>query len=217
LSVQRLRVAGSDSRFPLNIGLCSRRRWRGSLSRSPRLDRCFAGFARRVEAGGLGGGDPVPELTRRHDIKLNADVSLRGKKNYGSVFGGVTMFEQNVRTGFDQESGWLSRLLRPFRGRGEFRRQRERTISYRVAQLLGFVTRISGWRAGREFAPPVGLTAREAIDQNGQPRRGSDFSSVPEFVMLRKLSRILLYVAAVIGVGVPLGALAFVGLALIGF
>ncbi len=35
--------------------------------------------------------------------------------------------------------------------------------------------------------------------------------------MVKKFSRVLLYVAAAIGVTVPLGALAFVCLALIGF
>jgi hypothetical protein len=48
------------------------------------------------------------------------------------------------------------------------------------------------------------------------PRDGA-FSSGSESVMLKKFPKILLYTAAAIGVSVPLGALAFVGLALIGF
>lgn len=126
------------------------------------------------------------------------------------------MFEQNVGFGFDQKPGRLSGLLRSFRRRGKFRRQRERTIPDRVAQLLALFARISGRRAGREFARPVGLT-RESIYRTAQPQRRRTRSSVSEFAMLKKLPRILLYAAAAIGVSVPLGALAFVGLALIGF
>src|ERR1700750_1691701 len=60
-------------------------------------------------------GFPVPILPRGRDTKLNARVSLRDRKNYGSVFVGVTMSEQYVRFGFDQPSAPLSPLLRSFR------------------------------------------------------------------------------------------------------
>jgi hypothetical protein len=162
-------------------------------------------------------GFPVPILTRGRDIKLNARVSLRDRKNYGSVFGGVTMSEQYVRFGFDQKSGRLSRLLRSFRRRGKFRRQRERTVSDGIAKLLVLASRISGGRVGHEFARPVGLTARETAYRNERLQRPGARSSVSEFAMVKKFSRVLLYVAAAIGVSVPLGALAFVCLALIGF
>jgi hypothetical protein len=127
------------------------------------------------------------------------------------------MFEQNVRFGFDQKPGWLSRLLRSFRRRGKFRRQRERAIPDGVVQLLARAARISGQRAGREFARPVGLKTRETLYRTEKPQHDSVFSRVSEFTMLKNLPRILLYIAAAIGVSVPLGALAFVGLALIGF
>jgi hypothetical protein len=127
------------------------------------------------------------------------------------------MFEQNVRFGFDQKPGRLSRLLGSFRRRGKFRRQRERAIPDRVAQLLALAARISGQRVGREFARPVGLKTRETMYRTAQPQHVGVFSSVPEFAMLKNLPRILLYIAAAIGVSVPLGALAFVCLALIGF
>lgn len=127
------------------------------------------------------------------------------------------MFEQDVRSGFDQKSGRLSRLLHPFRRRGEFHRQREWTISDRVAQLLVLVARISGRRVGREFARPVGLRTRKIMYRTGQTQRAGAGSSVSESPMFKNIPRILLYTAAAIGVSVPLGALAFVCLALIGF
>jgi hypothetical protein len=61
------------------------------------------------------------------------------------------------------------------------------------------------------------LKTRQALYQNEQPQRGGDRFSVSESAMLKNFPRILLYTAAAIGVSVPLGALAFVGLALIGF
>ena len=127
------------------------------------------------------------------------------------------MADSYVRSGPDQKSRWLSRLLRPFRGRGEFRRQRERANSHRVAQLLGHAARISGRRAGHELAGPVELSARATRYRQGQMSSAMARARVLEAAMWKSVAKILLYAAAVIGVSVPLGAVAFVCLALIGF
>jgi hypothetical protein len=123
------------------------------------------------------------------------------------------MTGNHVRSGFDQKPRWLSRLLHAFRGRGEFRRQRERTNPDRVAKLLDLAARISGRRAGRELAAPIGLRTQGSVYRNGQvPCAG-----ILEGAVLKDVARILLYAAAAIGLSVPLGAVAFVCLALIGF
>ena len=123
------------------------------------------------------------------------------------------MAGNDVRSGFDPKPRWLSRLLRPFRGRGEFRGQREWTISHRVAKLLGIAARISGGRAGREFAGPVGLKTQGPGFRDGH----MPCAGILEGAVLKDVARILLYAAAAIGLSVPIGAVAFVCLALIGF